>query len=242
MCYPEATTAKKRKMIMDQKGCICMYALFNTRGRVSGLRKGLLFFLAFAMTVAVFGTALAAPADAASYKVKAWKGGSYNYYVYQGSLPQHYEPTFFRYDNDVYKSGNMKFSFYIPWDNADAAKAEAFCRYQINKAGNSVSSGWYYTPLSDGEYMYYVFKVDGWNCERESLDKLLRQSPFTNPNGQKLYLEYIGRGNVISSRWSDITGSYDCSAAGYFPGVDATIGFRFVDPNGYSTRAYTTVG
>ena len=218
-----------------------MTAVFNTRGRVSGFRRGILFLLAFAMTVALFGTALAAPADAASYKVKAWSvGNSYYYYVYQGSLPRYYEPTFYRTNNDVYTSGNMKITFYIPWDNADAAKAEAFWRYQDNKASNSVTSGWYSTPLSDGEYMYYAYKIDGWNCERDSLDKLLNKSSFSNPNGQTLYLTYIGRGNLINSRWSDITQFYDCSAAVYYPQVDSTIGFRFVDPYGYSTRAYTT--
>lgn len=219
-----------------------MNTVFNTIGKVSGLRRGILFLLAFVMTVSLFGTALAAPADAASYKVKSWKGGSSNYYVYQGSLPQYYEPTFYHYDNDVYKSGSMKFTFYIPWDNADAEKADALYRYQINKAKNSVTAGWYSTPFSDGEYMYYVYKIDGWNRSKDSLDKLLNKSPFTNSDGQQLYLSYIGRGNLVNSKWSEIIGSYQCSAAVYFSEADATIGFRFVDPYGYSIKAYTTAG
>ena len=199
------------------------------------MRRGVLLLLAFVMTVSLFGTVFAAPADAASYKIKAWSGGStYNYYVYQGSLPQYYEPTFYRTNNDVYTSGNMKISFYIPWDDATADKADAFYRYQINKAGNSVTAGWYSI-----DSLCYAYKIDGWNCTKDSLDKLLKKSPFTNPDGQKLYLEYISRGNVVSSMWSDITGFYNCSTAVYFSEADATIGFRFVDPYGYSTMAYT---
>ena len=211
-----------------------MYAVTNTGSKISVLRRGILFLLVFAMMAALFGTVLAAPADAASYKVKAWNGGSYNYYVYQGSLPQYYEPTFFRYDSDVYKSGNMKFSFYIPWDNATADKADAFYRYQINKAGNSVTAGWYSI-----DSICYVYKIDGWNCTKDSLDKLLKQSPFTNSEGQQLYLSYIGQGNLVSSKWSEITGFYQCSTAVYFSEVNTTIGFRFVDPYGYSIMAYT---
>ena len=212
-----------------------MVVVFNTRRGVSALRRGILFLLALSITVTLFGTALAAPADAASYKVKDWSGGTtYNYYVYQGSLPQYYEPTFYRTNSDVYTSGNMKISFYIPWDNADAGKADAFSRYQVNKAGNSVTAGWYSI-----DSICYVYKIDGWNSVRDSLDKLLSKSSFINPNGQTLYLTYIGRGNLVSSKWWEITQFYDCSSAVYIPDVDATIGFRFVDPDGYSTMAYT---
>ena len=215
-----------------------MYAVTTTTGRVSGLRKGILFLLALAMMAALFGTVLAAPADAASYKVKTWKERDMHcYLVYQGSSSQYSEPTFCRYDKDVYKSGNMKVSFYWQWDNANAEKADAFWQYLGNKANNSWSAGYFFHPVNDAagtEYWYYVYKIEGWNCNSDSLNNLLKQSPFKNSNGDKLYLDYVSQGNQLSGNWSD----WKCSGAAYFSKPNATIGFRFVDKDGYTIYPY----
>ena len=54
-------------------------------------------------------------AAASSYKVKSWKNdGVYYYYVYKGSLPRYYEPTFYRLPTDIYTASNgMKITFTV---------------------------------------------------------------------------------------------------------------------------------
>ena len=215
-----------------------MVSASGTTGRVPSLRRGILFLLVLTMMATMFGTVLAAPADAASYKVKSWKEGNMHcYYVYQGSAPQNPEPTFCRWDSDVYKSGNNKVSFYWQWDNADDAKADAFWRYLGNKTSNSWTAWYYSLPLED-VYIYYVFKIEGWNINKDSLDKLQKQAPFKNSEGNKLYFEYIGSGDLVNSKSSEIRNVWKCSKALYWPQVDATVGLRFVDKDGSPIYCY----
>lgn len=219
-----------------------MYAAANKTWKVSFLRRGILFLLVFAMMASLFGTALAVPADAASYKVKAWKEGNlYCYYVYTGSLPKNYEPTFCRWDRDVYKSGSMKVSFYWQFDNADEGKATALWQYLGNNSATSWTAGSYWTSLDSAgtEKIHYVYLIEGWCCNTDSIYDLLDQGPFKNSEGEKLYLKYLDCGNVLSP-WSDIRDSWECSAAFYLPRQNATIGFQFIDPDGYIDYRYTT--
>ncbi len=214
-----------------------MTTVSGTTGGVSSLRRGILFLLILAMMATLFGTVLAAPADAASYKVKSWKEGNMHcYYVYQGSSPQNPEPTFCRWDSDVYKSGNSKVSFYWQWDDANYEKAYALCNYFGSKTQNAWSTSIYTFPVDDVEW-YYVFKIEGW-WRGDSLSKLQKKAPFKNSEGNKLYFEYIGRGNLVSEKWSEIRNVWGCSTAVYWPEFDATIGLRFVDKNGYSINCY----
>ena len=219
-----------------------MFAAANTTRKVFCLRRGILFLLVLAMMASLFSTALAVPADAASYKVKAWKEGNlYCYYVYTGSLPQYYEPTFCRWDSDVYKSGNMKVSFYWQWDNADEGKATALWQYLGSKSGGSWTGGSYWTSLdsSGSDKAHYVFLIEGWNCNNDDLLDLLEQGPFTSSAGEKLYLEYLDNGNVLNP-WSDIWNAWQCSAAFYLPRQNATIGFQFITSDGYINYHYAT--
>ena len=219
-----------------------MYAGSGTIGKVSGWRRGILFLLVLAMTAALFGTVLAAPADAASnYKVKAWSEGDMRcYMVYQGT-PQYDEPTFCRYGSDVYTSGSMKISFLWPWDDADGDKAYALSLYLGEQTQKSWQSGCYWISQNDGyytEYWWYVYMIEGWYGGQDDLLKLQKQAPFVNSNGDKLYIEYIGRGDVTSEKWSVIKDVYKCSSAMYWSNVDATIGFRFTDKYGNAIEKY----
>ena len=220
-----------------------MFTVSNTTGRISGLRRGILFLLTLAMMATLFGTVLAVPADAASYKVKAWTSGDMHCYtVYKGSLPKMYEPTFYRYDDDVYKSGNMKISFYWQYDSVDEDQLDAFYKYLGDHSkASSWTRGIYHFDVNDGSgtvRAYYPYKIEGWRCDKESTDKLLRFSPLTNSDGTKLYLEYIGRGDLRSTKWNEIRNVRECSTAIYFKESDATIGFRFVDRYGSALYLY----
>ena len=221
---------------MFGKDVFCTYANPGTTGRFSGLRRGLVFLLVLAMMLALFGTVFSVRADAARYRVKAWVSddGTSCYYVYQGSLPRYYEPTFCRYGTDVYKSGNSSVSFYWPVDYTDNAIAEALVDHHLNNAKKVTTVGWYSCQMDDYEYIYYVYKIIGWGYSSDSLDKLLRKSPFTNSNGEKLYIEYIGSGNYTG--YSSVRN--ECSEVFYWSDFNATIGFRFVDEYGYTTYKY----
>lgn len=220
-----------------------MLAISSTAGKTSGLRRGVLFILTFAMMLGLFGTAFAVPADAASYKVKAWSSGDMHCYtVYQGSLPQMYEPTFYHYDGDVYKSGNTEITFYWQYDSANKDQLDAFYQYLGNSSkASSWTRGIYHFDVNDGSgtaRAYYPYKIEGWNCDKDSTDKLLRTSPLINSDGTKLYLEYIGRGDLRSEKWNEIRNVRECSSAIYFKEADATIGFRFVNRFGSALYLY----
>ena len=70
-------------------------------------------------------------ADAASsYKVKQWSdgNGTYYYYVYKGSLPRYYEPTFIRHDwmNYYSDSGDIRIAIYDPYGSPNKAHQKPF--------------------------------------------------------------------------------------------------------------------
>lgn len=205
-------------------------------------KKWISYLLCLIMLIPLFFNVLCAQADAVSgYEVKAWTSGDMHCYtVYKGSLPAMYEPTFYRFNDDVFKSGNRKISFYWQYSEVNKEQADAFWKYLGNK---SKASKWYcgYYSITDSEgyRSYYGYKIEGWNGNSgDSLDKLLQSSPFINSDGTKLYVEYIGKGNQIREKWSEIRKVRECSAAIYLTNRNATIGFRFADRNGEPLYLY----
>ena len=187
-------------------------------------------------------------ADAASsYKVKQWSdgNGTYYYYVYKGSLPRYYEPTFIRHDwmNYYSDSGNIRIAIYDPYGSPNKAQSEAFYKYLLSKTkARYTYAGWY--SFSHSSYTsYHVYKIEGWTSNL-SVNKLLNAGPFWNIDGEKLEVLNIGRGNVIHEKWSYIRNTLKCSVGLHLntknPKVGVTVGLRFTDVYGQmNTDAYT---
>ena len=224
-----------------------MHTGSDTAGSVSGLRRGILFLLVLAVTASLFGTVFPVQAAAANYNVKAWKGGNmYNYQVYQGSEPSNDEPTFCRYNTDEYRGGNITITFYWQYDNADEAKAEALWRYlgrqaEVKWKSWSGSSYWVGLDSQNTNRVHYVWFIEGWNMNTDPVSTLC-ENVYTNANGDRLYMEHLDYGDVITNHWSDIWDAYECSAAFYAPNQKASIGFQFIDEDGYPTLRYNPVG
>ncbi len=198
----------------------------NTIITRSGIRKMILFVLVFSMLTMAFGTVLAPEADAASkYKVKAWRTGQYYcYYIYSGKMPEHYNATFVRSTWDQYKSGSIKINFYTQYEDANDGMVDAMLR-QIGKTSKQS----YTYNYNYGDDTYYPFIILGWYFEKEPVTKLIKKSPFTNNLGTKLYIDKIGKGNVVADHRYD----YEYSWVEYFKKDNITIGYRFVDESGY---------
>ena len=177
-------------------------------------------------------------ADAASgYKVKSWKNdGVYYYYVYKGSLPKYYEPTFYRLPTDIYTASNgMKITFYgpyAPWVDVTEAQANAFMRYQADKSSARYKcASWFGITQTDDwgkKTSYHPYKIEGWN-NTQSLSKLLNAGYFSNSEGERIEVIKIGNGNVKSEKWDYIRNTLGCFNAFYWKSVNATLGFRFYD-------------
>ena len=190
--------------------------------------------------ISLFAAFMPAKADAANYKVKQWKDGDlYCYYVYSGSLPKYYEPTFIRTDADNFYSGDKKIriAFYSPWGNPTNAETEAFYKYLLSKTSKKAQAGWYSITYS-GDYPYtvrYVYKIEGWNQD-DSLNSLLNAGPFWSSTDYTLDLINIGHGDQVSEKWSYLRNTLYCSTAVYFgvksPRDGATVGFQFTNEYG----------
>ena len=176
-------------------------------------------------------------AAASSYKVKSWKNdGVYYYYVYRGSLPKHYEPTFYRLPTDIYTASNgMKITFYspyAPWVDVTEAQANAFMRYQADKSSARYKcASWFGITQTDDwgkKTSYHPYKIEGWN-NTQSLSKLLNAGYFSNSEGERIEVIKIGNGNVKSEKWDYIRNTLGCFNAFYWKSVNATLGFRFYD-------------
>ena len=192
----------------------------SVRSAAPGLRKKLLSLLCLFLVLAmILPLSVPVEADAASsYKVKQWKyGDTQYYYVYQGNPRRDYMdwPTFWRDSSHVYKSANgMKISFYEPDSFVTEEKADAFWRFL---GSHSKASYWYCGNYwfdvhlgGDSHRYYYAYKIEGWNY-RGDIGDLLAASPFTNSYGDKLYVRYIDKGDVVSSQWSYIRKTLGCS-------------------------------
>ncbi len=204
----------------------------------------LCLFLIFAMILPLLAPV---EADAASkYKVKQWsdgKGTQY-YYVYTGSLPRHIDPTFVRYPEDNYYSddGKIRIALYSPYGSTSSAKSKAFYKYLLSKTKARYAHAGSYS-FNHSEYTSrYVYKIEGWNGNL-SLNKLRNAGPFYNTNGDKLEVIYIGRGKIVSEKWSYIRNTLKCAFGLYFsmknPKVGVTVGLRFTNVYGdVMTYAY----
>ena len=190
-----------------------------------------------AILVLTFSMSVPVRADAASnYNVKQWSdgNGTYYYYVYRGSLPRYYEPTFIRHKWNNYYSddGKIRFAIYSPYGSPNKAESEAFYKYLLSKTKSQYAqAGWY--SLDFGNYTsYHVYKIEGWN-QNLSINRLINESPLWNTDGEKLELINIGRGDVINEKWTYIRDTLNCTTAVYFklknPKVGVTVGFRFSD-------------
>lgn len=203
-------------------------------------RRLTVFLLVVTMLFTLFSTILADEAFAASsseYKVKQWtEDGTYYYYVYKGSLPKHYDdnPTFYTDPKDVFKSSNgMKITFYQAAGKATDEQVDAFWRY----LGSQSKDYWYcgaypFDVRVGGESFryWYVYKIEGWDY-KGNVANLVKASPFTNSDKEKLYVEYIDEGDVVREKWSYIRNNKECSAAVHLktpkPKNGVTVGFRF---------------
>lgn len=191
-----------------------------------GIKKVILFVLVFSMFTMAFGTVLAPEADAASkYKVKSWRTGQfYCYYIYTGKLPEYYNSTFYRGTWDQYKSGSLKINFYTQGEYANYEMVDAMLR-QIGKTSKQS----YTYNYNYGDDIYYPYIILGWYFEKESVNKLIKSSPFINNQGVSLYIDKIGKGNVVADHRYD----YEYSWVEYYEKDNITIGYRFVDEDGY---------
>ena len=215
-----------------------MNAVSQPFGKISRLKRGILFLLILSLMCAIFSTVFAPQAEAASYKVKMWKeDNTYNYFVYSGSLPAYYIPTFYRTPEDIYTSNGIKFFFYTQFEDTNAAETDAFVRYLGNKTQTSWTSG-YYTITYNSYTQYFPYIITGWNCDRDSINKILNNSPYISSDGTQLHIEYIGSGNLVSQRWSSIRNDRKCSSAIYLSKPNVTIGFRFMDKYGNPLNLY----
>ena len=176
-------------------------------------------------------------AAASSYKVKSWKNdGVYYYYVYKGSLPKYYEPTFYRLPTDIYTASNgMKitiYSPYAPWVDVTEAQANAFIKYQNRKSSAKYHfAGWFGITQTDDwgkKKSYHPYKIEGWNTTR-SLSRLLNAGYFSNSEGERIEVVKIGYGNVRSEKWDYIRNTLGCFTAFYWEKRNATVGLRYYD-------------
>ena len=210
------------------------------------MRRLISLMCLIAILLPIFSVSIPIQANAASdYKVKQWNdgNGTHYYYVYKGSLPRRYEPTFIRHEWQNYYSddGKIRFAIYEPYGSPNEEQSIAFYKYQLSKTTKYAYAGWY--SFSYPTYTsYHVYKIEGWNYQ--SINTLLDAGPFWNIDGQKLEVLYIGRGNIINEKWSYIHDTLKCSTALHLktnnPKVGVTVGLRFTDVYGQvMENAYT---
>ena len=206
----------------------------TTSGRISGVKRFILYTLIFTLFTACFSLALAPQADAASYKVKSWKSDGWYYYtVYTGKLPKNYSADFYRFNSDVYKSGKTKITFYNPCSDVSEAQADAFWRWLgKNSKANKGYAGYidYYT--------YFPYIITGWSTSTDSVDALCSKSPYTNSLGTRLYVVFLGSGNQVTPLWSDLVAEGNYAMLMYNSHANATIGLYFEDTNGEPIDPY----
>lgn len=212
--------------------------MYYTQEKTTSPRRLTVLLLVVTALFALFSTILATEALAASsseYKVKQrTEDGTYYYYVYKGSLPKNYDATFYTNPKDVYKSSNgMKITFYQALGGATEEQADAFIRYLGSQTKVYWYCGYYGFKVKIGgeSFTYwYVYKIEGWNA-KGNVANLVTASPFKNSDKEKLYVEYIDEGDVVSDQWSYIRNNRECSAGIHLnipnPKNGVTVGFRF---------------
>ena len=194
-----------------------------------------------AMLILVFSMSLPVQADAASdFKVKQWSdasGDAYYYYLYKGSLPKYYEPTFIRFESDNYYSdnGKIRIAIYSPYGNPTEEEADAFYKYLLSKStAKACEAGWYGITYSNYTTRH-VYKIEGWNKDRP-LSYLLDAGPFRNSRNERLELIEISNGDTVSENWQYLHSTLKCTTVVYFavknPRDGATVGFKFYDEYG----------